>query len=385
MPVTSFTIQEIIPQLTAGLTTFVFDQYKEPMGLRSMAQELKPQVEPKIRVMGKIIYRPVAVDIPESSEAAFIKDTKFSEDLFTAPEYGQAFNITTNDLIINQNYLVGFNGSNRSASLPRSKFPALNERVRNASQQCINMIKRAESDQVRNILRTATIPLTNYTTIDFGRDTDNSETITTANLKWTNANSSTMVPLTDLNNWSIQIADRGNSRGQFFAILGRTAYAAYVNSDQYKADSNQRRNFKIERMDSMTNVLNPNIPKGATYRETIKNGTVGMIHIFTHNETFTDASNDPEQWLPDNEVWMIADDNVITRQPVQILTFDDLMAMSPMMKKLVNSVTSLKGWLVSPEWNKFTARNLAMGIYRKFLTQALTPNKTFTAITSDAV
>lgn len=383
MPINSFTIQEIIPQLTAGLTTFVFDQYKEPMGLRAMARELRPQLEPKIRVMGKIIYRPVAGDIPESSEANFIKDTKFSEDLFTAPEYGQAFNITTNDLIINQNYLVGFNGSNNRASVPKSKFPALNERVRNASQQCIDMIKRAESDQVRNILRTGTIPLTNYTTIDFGRDTDNSATITTANLKWIIANATTMVPLTNLDAWTVQIADRGNSRGQFFAVLGRTAYSAFVNSDQYKSDSDIRRNFKIERMDSMTNVLNPNIPKGATYRETIKNGTVGMIHIFTHNETFTDSSNDPEQWLPNNEVWVIADDNVITRQPVQILTFDDLMAMSPMMKKLVNSVTSLKGWLVTPEWNKFTARNLAMGIYRKFLTQALTPNKTFTAITSD--
>lgn len=383
MPVNSFTIQEIIPQLTAGLTTFVFDQYKEPMGLRAMAQELRPQIDPKIRIAGKIIFRPVAGDIPEGAEAKMIKDNKFSEDLFTAPEYGQGFNITTNDLILNQNYIVGFNSTGRGATVPKNKVSALNERVKNASEQCIDMIKRAESDQVRNILRTGIIQLNNYQAVDYGRDVANSVTITTANLKWIIANATTMVPLTDLDNWSIQIADRGNSRGQFFAIVGRTGYSAFVNCDQYKADSDLRRNFKIERMDSMTNVSNPNIPKGATYRETLKNGTVGMIHIFTHNETFTDTANDPEQWLPDNEVWMLADDNVITRQPVQILTFDEIMATSPMMKRLLNSVTSLKGWLVTPEWTKFTSRNLSMGIYRKFLTLAITPNKTFTAITSD--
>lgn len=384
MPVHSFSLQDIIPELTAGLTTFVYDEYKEPMGLRAMAQELRPQISPKIHVMGKVVYRPVGDDIPESSEAKMIKDTKFSEDYYTAPEYGYGFNITTNDLIINQNYLVGFKEPGQMPQVPRNNVSALNERVRVASKMCIDIIKRAESNQVRNILRTGTIPFSNYTTIDFGRDGGNSVTITTANLKWTVANASTMTPLKNLNDWSVQIADRGNSSGQFFAIIGRTAYNAFVNSDEYKADSDIRRNYRIERMDSMTNVQNKNIPKGSTYRETIVNGTVGMIHIFTHNETFTDASGDPEQWVPDNEVWMLADDNVITRQPVQILTFDQLMAMSPLMKKLVNSVTSLKGWHVTPEWNKFTARNLAMGIYRKFLTQALTPNKTFTAITSDS-
>lgn len=383
MPVNSFSLQDIIPELTTGLTTFVYDEYKEPMGLRAMAQELPPQIDPKIHVMGKVIYRPVGEDIPESSEAKMIKDTTFNEDYYTAPEYGYGFNITTNDLIINQNYLAGFQDPGRFPTVARNNVSQLNERVKFASQLCIDIIKRAEADQVRKILRTGTIPFSNYTTVDFGRDANNSVTISTANLKWIVANAATMTPLKNLDDWSKQIADRGNSSGEFFAIMGRTAYGAFVNSDDYKSDSDIRRNFKIERLDSMTNSKNRNIPKGSTYRETLKNGTVGMIHIFTHNETFTNGSNNPIQWVPDNEVWMLADDNVITRQPVQILTFDQLMALSPMMKKLINSVTSLKGWLVTPEWNRFTARNLVMGIYRKFLTQALTPNKTFTAITSD--
>jgi hypothetical protein len=383
MPVHSFSLQDIIPELTAGLTTFVYDEYKEPMGLRAMAQELKPQIDPKIHVMGKVIYRPVGKDIPEASEALMIKDTKFSEDYYTAPEYGYGFNITTNDLIINQNYLVGFQEPGRMPQVPRNNVSALNERVRVASKMCIDIIKRAEADQVRNILRTGTIPFSNYTTIDFGRDAGNSVTITTANLKWTLANASTMKPLQNMIDWSKIVSKRGNSRGQFFCIQGQTAFDAMENSDEFKADSDIRRNYSIEYKESMANMKNRNIPKGATYQYTVKGGFVGGIHIFTHNETFTDDSNDPIQWVPDNEVWMIADDNVITRQPVQILTFDQLMAMSPLMKKLVNSVTSLKGWHVTPEWQKFTARNLVMGIYRKFLTQPLTPNKTFTAITSD--
>jgi hypothetical protein len=383
MPVGSFSIQEIIPQLTKGLTTFVFDEYKEDMGLRSMAKELKPQVDPKIHIMGKILYRPVAKDIPESSEAPFIKDTKFSEDYFTAPEYGQAFNITTNDLILNQQYLVGFQDPSKVKVRSSGDIMSLNERVRNASKLCIDMIKRAEANQVRNILRTGTISLDNYTTIDFERDSGNSVTITTANLKWTIANASTMKPFQDLDDWSVQIADRGNSNGEFFTVLGRTAYKAYVNSDDYKADSDQRRNFKVQRMESIPTSRNNNIPEGATYRESIMRGTVGIIHIFTYNETFTNDSNTPVQWIPYNEVWMMADDNVITRQPIQILTFNDLQALSSKMRQLINLVPGGRGWLIQPEWQKFTARNLAMGVYRKFLTLALTPNKTFTAITSD--
>lgn len=377
MPIQSFSISDIIPNLVSGLVTFIPDVYKEDHGLAGMATESRPQREPKIRVVGKINIRPVAGDIPESSEATLIKDTKFTDEMFTAPEYGKGFAITTNDLIQNQDYMVNF----KTMRIGKSQAPVLMERVRNASILCIEMIKRAADDQIRQLLRTATIQFSNYTTIDYGRDTDNSETISTANLKWTIANATTMKPYIDMDRWCEQVADRGNSgNSDMFIFMSRSSYKAYVNCDDYKDDSNQRRNFKVQRVEGVSSSMNINIPKGAVYRESILKGAVGIYHIFTYNQTFTDSSGDPEQWWVDDEVYVVAEDNIFNRQPVEILTMNDLIATSPTMRRVLNATPSMRGWLVTPEWNKVTSRALVMGVYRKFLTQMLTPNKTYTAI-----
>lgn len=377
MPVKSFTISDLIPQLVSGLITFIPDVYQETNGLSGMATEVRPQIEPKIRVMGKVHIRPVAADIPESSEATLIKDTKFTDETFTAPEYGKGFSITTNDLIVNQEYQVNF----KTMTVAKNQAPRLIERVRNASVLCIDMIKRAADDQVRQLLRTGTLQFSNYTTIDFGRDAGNSETITTANLKWIIANASTMTPYIDMDRWCEQVADRGNSgNGDFFIFMSRTSYKAYVNSDDYKDDSNQRRNFRVERVRDVSSAMNKNIPAGAVYRESVLKGSVGIYHIFTYNQTFTDSAGAPEQWWVDDEVYVVADDNIFQRTPVEIITMNDLIATSPTMRRVLNATPSMRGWLITPEWNKTTSRALVMGVYRKFLTQPLTVNKTYTAI-----
>lgn len=378
MPVQSFTIAEIMPQLLAGTITFVSDVYNETFGLSGMAKEMPVQLEPKIRVMGKIYKRPIAGDIPEASEAQMIKDTKFTDEMFTAPEYGQAFGVTANDLIQNINYMVGFNGTRSTVN--RSQSATLIERVRNGSRLTIDMIKRAEDYHVKQLLETGTLAFDNYTTIDYERDASNSDVITDANLKWKVANASTMKPLKDIDDWCEQVADRGNSGGaEFIVLMGRSAWYAYTNSDAYKDDSNQRRNYKIERRDSLDITSNINVPKGAVYRESIMKLKVGIAHIFTYNQTYTDSSGDPQQWLDDDKVYIIASDNVIQRQPVQILTMDELLAYGPLMQRILNAMPSMRGWLVAPEWNKITNRSFVMGVYKKFLTQPLTINKTFCA------
>jgi hypothetical protein len=378
MPVQSFTIAEILPQLIAGTTTYVNDVYNETFGLSGMAKEMPVQMEPKIRVVGKVYKRPVASDIPEASEAPLIKDTKFTDEMFTAPEYGRGFAITTNDLIQNQNYLVAFNGAKSTIGV--NKTPVLIERARMGTIKVIEMIKRAEDNQVKQILETGTIAFDNYTTIDFDRDTNNSVVITTANRKWTIANAATMKPFQDIDDWTEQVADRGNSGGaEFVVLLGRNAFKAYVNSDAYKDDSNQRRNYKVERRDNLDISANINVPKGAVYRESILKNSVGVAHIFTYNETYTNASGNQAQWLDDDKVYIIASDNIIQRQPVQILTMDELLAYGTLLRKVLNSIPAMKGWLISPEWNRITNRAFVMGVYKKFLTQPLTINKTFNA------
>lgn len=377
MPVSSFSIADLIPELVAGLITYVPDVYNETFGLSGMAIEAQPQLEPKIRVMGKVYTRPVADDIPEASEATLIKDTKFTDEMFTAPEYGKGFAITTNDLIVNQAYDVNF----KSMRVARDQAPRLIERTQNASNMCIEMIKRAADSQVQQCLKTGTIAFSNYTTIDFGRDANNSETITGATLKWTIANASTMTPYVDMDRWCEQVADRGNcGNDEFYIIMSRTAYKAYVNSDAYKADSNQRRNYRVERVRDITSASNNNIPNGAVYRESILKGAVGTYHIFTYNQTFTNSSGNPEQWITDEYVFVIASSNIFQRQPVEILTMNDLIAQSTMLRSLLRAVPSMRGWLIQPEWNKITSRSFVMGVYRKFLTQMLTPNKTYAAI-----
>jgi hypothetical protein len=130
----------------------------------------------------------------------------------------------------------------------------------------------------------------------------------------------------------------------------------------------------------VTSAMNINIPKGAVYRESILKNTVGVGHIFTYNQTYTADNGTATQWLDANKVYIIATDNMFARQPVEILTMNDLLAQSALMRQVLAANPSMRGWLVTPEWNKITNRALVMGVYRKFLTQMLTPNKTFTAI-----
>lgn len=378
MPISSFTIDEIMPQILAGNIRYVNDTYDETNGFGGMAKEVAPQMEPKIRVKGKVVKRFVAGDIPEGSEATFIKDTKFTDEMFTAPQYGKGFFITLNDIIQNPGYMNNF----KDIRFPSNRVSNLNSQLKNGAIECIDIIKRSENKQVMDILDGGTVQLTNYTDIDFGRDANNSKIITTANLKWTIANAATMKPYQEIDTAVEQIADRGNSGGaEFFGIMGRDAYKAYVNCDDYKDDSNQRRNYRIERLTGISAASNINIPKGAVYRESIIKGTVGIFHLFTYNSIYTSDAGTSTQWMNTNKMYVIASDNVIERQPIEMMTFDTF-AKSKLLTAALRAMPSMSGWLVTPEWNKMTTRALAWGIYRQYLTLMLTPNKTYVLTTS---
>lgn len=381
MPVQSFTIQDILPELVAGSITYVSEMYNETHGLAGMANEMRPQIDPKIMVKGKAVKRYVAGDIPEGSEATFIKDSRFTEEAFTAPEYGKGFNITINQLLLNPEYAANFN----QAVVTMRGVERMQSMLQSGANECINMIKRAEDKQVKDILDNATIQLNNYTDIDFGRDVNNSKVITTANLKWTIANASTMTPFDDIDLAAEQVADRGNSGdAEFIFIMGRDAYKAYINSDAYKADSDIRRNYRIQKVPAMNSTFNKNIPAGAVYRETITQGAIGIYHIFTYNQTFTSDAGAETQWIDKNKVYCIATDNVIQRQPVQMMTFSNY-AYGTSVRAALRRMPQMNGWLIEPEMNKTTNRAMVWGVYKKFLTLALTPNKTYTLTVADAV
>lgn len=375
MGVQSFSIEDVMPELVAGNIRYVSDIYDETNGLGGMVKEAKPQFESKIRVAGKVKKRFVAEDIPESSEATTIKDTKFTDEMFTAPEYGKGFTISLNDIIQNQAYPVNF----KAPTIVENRVPTIVSSLRNASNECVDMIKRSEDKQVKDILDTSVIQLTNYIDIDFGRDANNSEVISSATLKWKIANASTMKPLLDIQRWTEQVATRGNSGGQEFIALmeSSTTYLALINSEEWKVDSNQRRNFNIQRMPGM-NMTNKNIPKGALYRYSLIDNPAGVVHIFTYDQTYTNDSGDSTDWLDANKVYLLASDNIIERQPVEMMTFDTF-AKSQSVNKALRAMPRMAGWLITPEWNKMTTRAMAFGVYRKFLTLDLTPNKKFTA------
>jgi hypothetical protein len=384
MPVQSFSIADIIPNLQSGLIKYVSNVYDETFGLGGMAPESPLQLEQKIRVRGKIFYRPVADDIPEYSEAEQIKDTNFTDEMFAAPTYGKAFAITVDDLIVNSEYAANFT-SIRDARIGKSQVPRLSERVNVASNLAIDMIKRSKERQVKQLLETGTLQFNHNQAIDFGRDPGNSETITTANLKWTIANKSTMTPIDDINRWVTQVSDRGNSgASEMYVLMGRSAYTSFQNSDQYADDSNQRRNYRIE-MRPITAASNKNIPNGAFYRESIIRNTTNIVHIFTYNQTYTDLSTPATpvstQWLDDDKVYVIAGDNIFENQPVNIPIMD-VYARNAFINRMLAAVPSMRGWLVKPEWNKTSEFALVMGVYRKHLTLMHTPNKTFNAITN---
>ena len=379
MPDKSFSLQRFIPELTTGLMLNIAETYDDTHSLSQMARELRPQSDAAIEIRGKVYFRKVAKDIPEASEANLIKDTKSTQERFTAPQYGEGFGITANDLLVNPEFGVAW-----ASNVNPGSGSTLQNRVRNASNQCIEDIRRAEDFQVKQILDDCTLAFDNYTTIDFGRDAANSEVISTANLKWTVANAATMVPLTDMDRWCEQISDRGNAGGdEFIHIMGIDDYAAFVNSDQYKADSDIRRNNKIVKLPGVDSGMNRNIPKGATYRGSLIDGKVGVSHIFTYNETYTNDSDAQTKWVTTSNVYTIATGNVFVRQPVMTPTMASLMPTSPEMRSLLRAMPQSNGWLIHPEWTKCTMQNLVIGIYRKFLTIPLTPNKTFTSQVKD--
>lgn len=379
MPVSSFKVLEVIPNLIAGLIRYIPDVYQETFGLSGMAKEAKPQIEPKIRIRGKIYKRYVASDIPEGSEATQIKDSNFTEEMFTAPEYGKSFAVKANDLIRNPDLIAGF----QTMTVQPDLVPTLMERIKNGSMLCVDQIKRAADMQVKDILNSGVVNLTNYDVIDFGRDANNSEVITTAGLKWTIANAASMKPLSDIQRWTEQVATRGNSGGQEFIALMESTYAynALVNSDDWKADSNQRRNYNINQVPGVTSKMNKNIPEGALYRYTLVSNPAGPVHIFTYDQTYDVSASVQAKWLDNYKVYIIATDNIIERQPVKILTMSDFLATSVLMRQTLAATPSMNGWLIEPEYNKITSRSITFGIYRKFLTLPLTPNKMFTATT----
>lgn len=374
MPVKSFSIQRFIPELTSGLMINIVESYEDTHSFSRMAQELRVQSDPAIEIRGKVYYRKIAKDIPEASEANLIKDTKSTQERFTAPQYGEGFGITANDLIINPEYGVSW-----GSILQPGSGSTLQNRTRNASNACIEMIRRAEDYQVKQLLDTCTLEFDNYTTIDFGRDASNSEVLLTTK-KWSVANASTMTPLSDIDRWCEQVASRGNAGGdEFIHLMHVDDYASFTNSDEYRADSDIRRNNRFMKIPGVDANMNINIPAGAVYRGSLVDGKVGISHIFTYNETYTNDSNAQTDWVTAGNVYTIATGNRFIRQPVMTPNMASLMPMSVDMKALLRAIPQMNGWLIHPEWTKCTMQNLVIGIYRKFLTIPLTPNKTYTS------
>jgi hypothetical protein len=183
----------------------------------------------------------------------------------------------------------------------------------------------------------------------------------------------------DIDRWCEQVADRGNAGDEeFLIIMGVAEYNAFINSDVYKADSDIRRNNRYSTLAGIGAGMNMNIPKGAAYRGSF-DSKVGLAHIFTFNDTYTNDSNAPVKWVTTGNVYVIATGNRFVRQPVMTPTMASLMPTSPEMRSLIRSLPQTNGWLITPEWNKCTMQSLVIGIYRKFLTIPLTPNKTYTS------
>jgi hypothetical protein len=380
MPVGNFSIKTFIPELQASLVKFITDRYGESHGFSKMAKEVRPQHEQKIHLMGKTYKRYVAADIPQRSKVGYIKDSKFTDDYITAPEYGRGFTINVDDLMLNPEMPVNFN-----TNLKKGRSATLSERVKVASQMCIEEIRRGEDMQMKNIIETCTVELENYPVIDYGRDADLSTTITTSNLKWTIANKSTMNSFQNLDDWGEILVSRGNCGGnELIALVGTDAYVAHVNSDVYKADSDIRRNFKLTRREVEPLKGNINIPEGAMYRETINLTKSGVCHIFTYDQNFmlNDGSDTLTNWLDKDMVCLIASGNIIERQPLFIPNMLELMPMTPETKALMRQVPNSSSWLIYPDWKNCDMFTFAMAIKKQFITTPLTPNKMFTAITN---
>ncbi len=104
----------------------------------------------------------------------------------------------------------------------------------------------------------------------------------------------------------------------------------------------------------------------------------GPVHIYTYDQTYTNDAGNSAKWLDVSKNYIITTDNIIERQPVEMMTFDSI-AKSQSVNKALRAMPRMSGWLITPEWNKMTARSMTFGVYRKYLTLMLTPNKTFTA------
>lgn len=377
MPVGSFSLSQVIPELAAGLVKFITEGYDETHGFSKIAKEVRPQYEQKIHIMGKTRKRYVAGDIPQRGKVGYIKDSKFTDDLKTATEYGRGFTLNVDDLMLNKAMPVNFN-----TQLVTGSGSSLSERVNNASNMCVEEIRRGEDMQVKNILETCTLEFDNYPVVDFERDASLGTSISDANKKWSIGNAATMDSFYDLDAECLKLATIGNCGGdEFVGLMGTNAYNAHINSDKYKADSDIRRNYKVMKNSGITYKMNRNIPEGALYRETLEL-TTGILHVFTYDQNYmlNDGSDTLTKWLNTNYVHVISVNNIIERQPVFIPNMMDLMPMTPQTKALMRQIPNSSAWLIHPDWKECDMFTFAMAIRKQFLTIPLTPNKMSTLI-----
>lgn len=248
-------------------------------------------IEKQLRIEVERNKQLVAVDVQRCTDANRNKFSTHAEKLFVPPYFNESWDFTSC-----QRYDVTF-GQRTNPSRPDA-LNMINEATRNIGKMRAK-IERAIELQRSQALQTGIVTLKNGDNIDYKRKAASISTKAGADL-WS---ASTGVPLTDLATGCNFLREEGlSSASTVNAIMGRDAFAAFMNNDQVKDQANFRRISRLEigmpQFDGVTGM--------------VFHGQIGTadyaINLWTYNEFYELANGSKARYIDEKNVILIAED-----------------------------------------------------------------------------
>ena len=233
----------------------------------------------------------VAVDVQRCTDPKRNKFSLFAEKLYIPPFYNESWDFTSC-----QRYDVTFgNTTNPSQSDSLNMINEASTRMMTLRRK----IERAIQIQQAQILQTGIVTLKNGDNIDYKRKAASIVVKAGADL-WTAA---TGVPLTDLGLGGEFLREEGLSAGSTVnAIMGRDAFAAFMNNPQVKERADFRRISRLE----------VGMPQFDNTTGLVFHGQIGTadysINLWTYNEFFENDAGAKVKYLDVDKVILLAED-----------------------------------------------------------------------------
>lgn len=277
-----------------NITKIIIDSFSDSAPVRSGLAAFFPSETHIEKMVGIEVERNrqlIAVDVQRSTDGNRNKFSKSVEKLFIPPMYKETWDFTEAE-----RYDVTF-GKRTNPSEPDA-LNMIGEATRNIAKMR-QKIERSIELQRAQALQTGIVTLNSGDNIDFKRKALSISALG-AGFRW---NEGTGVPLNDLATGCNWLREEGLSAGGTVnVIMGRDAFAAFMNNTQVKARADFRRITRLE----------IGMPQFDNVSGLVFHGQVGTadyaLNIWTYNEFYELANGTKARYIGEKNVILIPED-----------------------------------------------------------------------------